>query len=313
MQQRKLGTSDLNVSLLGLGCNNFAVRMDIEATRRVVDKAIDLGVTLIDTADIYGDFGGSEDYLGRVLGARRNKVVLATKFGMAMNKEGTLKGASPAYIRQSIEGSLRRLRTDWIDLYQLHQDDPETPLEETMLALDGLVNEGKVRYIGCSNLSPARLEQAQDIAGKAKLARFVSSQNEYSLLVRGIENDLLPTLAQQGLGLIPFSPLAAGLLTGKYRKDAPMPAGARLTTAKRFADKYMTDVNWARVEKLRGFAEKRGHTLLDLSLGWLAACPLVGSVIAGASTPEQLEQNLRGVEWQLSEADLAEIDGILAS
>ena len=311
MQQRKLGNSDLVVSLLGVGGNNFATRLDLDATRKVVDKAIDLGVTLFDTADIYGNFGGSEDYIGQVLGPRRKQVILATKFGMAMNKEGTLKGASPAYIRSSIEGSLRRLRTDWIDLYQLHQDDPDTPLEQTMATLGELVREGKVRYIGCSNLAPARIRQAQAIAAKAGTARFISAQDEYSLLVRGIEKDLMPTLAEQGLGLIPFSPLAGGLLSGKYRKDAPMPPGARLTTTKRFADKYMTDANWPRVEKLRAFAEQRGHTLLDLAMGWLSTNPQVGSVIAGASTPQQLEQNLQAVEWHLDAADLAAIDRIL--
>lgn len=311
MQQRKLGNSDLVVSLLGVGGNNFATRLDLDATRKVVDKAIDLGVTLFDTADIYGNFGGAEDYIGQVLGPRRKQVILATKFGMAMNKEGTLKGASPAYIRSSIEGSLRRLRTDWIDLYQLHQDDPDTPLEETMATLGELVREGKVRYIGCSNLAPARVRQAQAIAARAGTARFISAQDEYSLLVRDIEKDLLPTLDEQGLGLIPFSPLAGGLLSGKYRKDAPMPPGARLTTTKRFADKYMTDANWPRVEKLRAFAEQRGHTLLDLALGWLSTNPQVGSVIAGASTPQQLEQNLEAVEWHLDAADLAAIDRIL--
>jgi len=311
MQHRKLGNSDLNVSLLGLGGNNFATRLDLEATRKVVDAAIGLGVTLIDTADIYGNFGDSEDYLGQVLGAQRNKVVLATKFGMAMNKEGTLKGASPAYIRSSVEGSLRRLRTDWIDLYQLHQDDPDTPLEDTMRTLDDLVKEGKVRYIGCSNLAPARIRQAQAIAAQSGMARFISAQDEYSLLVRGVEKELMPTLADQGMGLIPFSPLAGGLLTGKYVQGAPMPAGARLTTTKRFADKYMTDANWPRVEKLRSFAEQRGRTLLDLALGWLASNRNVSSVIAGASTPEQLEQNLKAVDWRLSAAEMAEIDRLL--
>lgn len=311
MQHRKLGSSDLEVSLLGLGCNNFVARLDLEATRKVVDKAIDLGVTMIDTADIYGNYGGSEEYLGQVLGARRNKVVLATKFGMAMNAEGTLKGASPAYIRSSIEGSLKRLKTDWIDLYQLHQDDPKTPLEDTMGALDALVKEGKVRAIGCSNLSAARVRQAQTIATKSGGARFVSAQDEYSLLMRGVERDLLPALKEQGLGLIPFAPLAGGLLSGKYVQGAPMPAGARLSNNKRFADKYITDSNWPRVERLRAFAVERGRTLLDLALGWLAANPLVGSVIAGASTPQQLEQNLKGVEWRLSAEDLAEIDRLL--
>jgi aryl-alcohol dehydrogenase-like predicted oxidoreductase len=311
MQYRKLGNSDLDVSLLGLGGNNFATRLDLEATRRVVDAAIDLGVTLIDTADIYGNFGDSEAYLGEVLGARRNKVVLATKFGMAMNAEGTLKGASPAYIRSSVEGSLRRLRTDRIDLYQLHQDDPDTPLEDTMRALGDLVKEGKVRHIGCSNLAPARIRQAQAIAAKSGTARFISAQDEYSLLVRKAEKELLPTLADQELGLIPFSPLASGLLTGKYVQGAAMPAGARLTTTRRFADKYMTDANWQRVAKLRAFAEQRGHTLLDLALGWLASNPNVSSVIAGASTPEQIDQNLKGVEWHLSATEMAEIDRLL--
>ena len=311
MQHRKLGNSDLAVSLLGLGCNNFGARMDLAATRAVVDKAIDLGITLLDTADIYGNYGGSEEHLGEVLGPRRKRIVLATKFGMAMNDAGTLKGAKPAYIRSALEGSLRRLKTDWVDLYQLHRDDPTTPLEDTMRTLDDLVREGKVRYIGCSNLTGARLHQAQTIAGHGKAARFVSAQDELSVLARGIERELLPVLREEGVGLIPYAPLANGLLTGKYQRDAALPAGARLATTQRAADKYLTEANWSRVERLRVFAESRGRTLLELAFGWLTANPLVGSVIAGATTPAQLEQNLAALDWQLSPADLAEIDRLL--
>ena len=311
MQHRTLGTSALQVSLLGLGCNNFGGRIDLDATRKVVDKAIDLGITLFDTADIYGSFGGSETCLGLLLGPRRKQIVLATKFGMAMDAAGTLKGASPAYIRSSIEGSLRRLKTDWIDLYQLHQDDPSTPLEDTLGTLDDLVREGKVRHIGCSNLSAARVRQAQGIADRAGWARLVSAQDEYSLLARGIERELLPAMREQGLGLIPYAPLANGLLTGKYRRDAALPAGARLTTTARAAGKFLTERNWARVERLRGFATSRGRTLLELALGWLASNPQVGSIIAGATTPAQLEQNLSAVAWQVTPADLTELDRAL--
>ena len=308
MEQRILGRNGPSVSAVGLGCNNFGGRIDLEAARKVVHKAFDLGVTLIDTADMYGNRGGSEEAIGNILGPRRKDVVLATKFGMAMDEAGKLKGASRNYIMSAVEASLKRLKTDWIDLYQLHRPDPETPIEETLQALDDLVHPGKVRFIGCSNLSATQVTAAQKTSQDKGLAAFVSCQDEYSLLVRDIERELVPAMEKHGLGLLPFFPLAGGLLTGKYQRNAPMPQGARLTNAKNMADRYMTEAGWGAVEGLSAFAAKHGKTLLDLAFSWFLAKKPVTSVIAGATKPEQLEQNVRAAEWKLSAADLAEID-----
>ena len=308
MEQRILGRNGPSVSAVGLGCNNFGGRIDLEAARKVVHKAFDLGVTLIDTADMYGNRGGSEEAIGNILGPRRKDVVLATKFGMAMDEAGKLKGASRNYIMSAVEASLKRLKTDWIDLYQLHRPDPETPIEETLQALDDLVHQGKVRFIGCSNLSATQVNAAQKTSQDKGLAAFVSCQDEYSLLVRDIERELVPAMEKHGLGLLPFFPLAGGLLTGKYQRNAPMPQGARLTNAKNMADRYMTEAGWGAVEGLSAFAAKHGKTLLDLAFSWFLAKKPVTSVIAGATKPEQLEQNVRAAEWKLSAADLAEID-----
>jgi aryl-alcohol dehydrogenase-like predicted oxidoreductase len=313
MQERNLGPSGLRVSLVGLGCNNFGGRIDLEATRKVVHKALDLGITLFDTADIYGERGGSETLLGQVLGERRKDIVLATKFGMAMDDSGRLKGGSRRYLMRAVEDSLRRLKTDWIDLYQLHAHDPLTPIEETLRALDDLVRQGKVRYVGCSNLPVWQVVEAHWIAKAEGLNPFVSCQDEYSLLVRDIERALVPAIERYHLGLLPFFPLASGLLTGKYRRGAPMPEGARLTNTQRLADRYMTDANWDKVEGLRAFAEGRGHGLLELAFSWLAAKPYVSSVIAGATKPEQLEENVRAVDWTLSPDDLAEIERLIGA
>lgn len=311
MEVRNLGSSGLRVSLVGLGCNNFGARLDVEATRKVVHKALDLGITLFDTADVYGNRGGSEEQLGQVLGARRKDIVLASKFGLAMDDAGVLKGGSRHYVMRAVEDSLRRLRTDWIDLYQLHRPDPLTPIEETLGALGDLVRQGKVRYVGCSNLSAWQVVEAQWTAKHRGLDAFVSCQDEYSLLVRDLERDLMPAMQKYGLGLLPYFPLASGLLTGKYERDAPGPAGARLTDTPRFANRtYMTDANWAIVERLREFGNARGRTLLEVAMGWMAARPTVSSIIAGATRPEQLEQNVRAVDWTPTAEDMAEIDRI---
>jgi aryl-alcohol dehydrogenase-like predicted oxidoreductase len=307
MELRNLGTSGLRVSAVGLGCNNFGVRLDLAGTRRVVHKALDLGITLLDTADIYGNKGGSEEEIGQVLGDRRKDIVLATKFAMPMDEAETKKGASRRYIMAAVEASLRRLRTDWLDLYQVHQPDPLTPIEETLRALDDLVRSGKVRYVGCSNYAAWQVVEAQWTAKHCGLNAFVSCQDEYSLLVRDIDRDRLPVMQQYGLGLLPFFPLASGLLTGKYKRGA-MPAGTRLANTERLANRYMTEANWAIVEKLEGFAAEHGHTMLELAFSWLASRPMVASVIAGAMTPEQLEQNVRAASWKLSAADMTEID-----
>lgn len=310
MIMRRLGRSGLQVSLVGLGCNNFGMRLDLEATRKVVHKALDLGITLFDTADIYGNLGGSEEQLGQVLGERRKDIVLATKFAMPMDAAGTKVGASRRYIMAAIEASLKRLRTDWIDLYQLHQPDPATPIEETLRALDDLVRQGKVRYLGCSNLAAWQVVEAQWTAKSINANAFVCCQDEYSLVVRGIEKELMPAIEAYGMGLLPFFPLASGLLTGKYRRNAPMPDGTRLANTKRLSDRFLTEANWQIAERLQDFCDKRGRSLLELAFSWLAARPTVASVIAGATKPEQLEANVKATNWSLAAEDIAEIDRI---
>ena len=310
MQKRKLGTSGLEVSLVGLGANNFGGRIDLAASRLVVDRAIELGVTLIDTADIYGNKGGSEDYLGQILGPRRKDVVLATKFGLPMDASGKLQGASRRYIVQAVEASLRRLKTDWIDLYQLHRPDARTPIEETLRALDDLVKAGKVRCIGCSNFSAAQLEEAERVAARKHLTPFICCQDEYSLLERGLEKGLLGVMDKYGLSLLPYFPLASGLLTGKYKHGAPLPPGTRLADNPPRGGGVLNARNWRVVEALSAFAAARGHTLLELAMSWLASRRYVPSIIAGATRPEQVEQNVAAVGWSLSPADLAEIDRI---
>jgi aryl-alcohol dehydrogenase-like predicted oxidoreductase len=310
VKQRNLGRSGLLVSLVGLGCNNFGGRIDLEASRKVVHKALDLDITLFDTADIYGNQGGSESCLGEILGDRRKDIVLATKFAMPMDKEGKLKGASRRYIMSAVEASLTRLKTDWIDLYQVHQPDPLTPIEETMRALDDLVRQGKVRYIGCSNFPAWQVVAAEWNSRHHNLDAFVSCQDEYSLLVRDIERELVPAIVQYGLGLLPFFPLASGMLTGKYRRNAAKPEGARLSYMQNLADRYMTDANWQIVERLSEFCTKRERSLLELAFSWLAARPAVSSVIAGATKPEQLELNVKAADWALTAEEMAEIDKI---
>ena len=309
MKHRTLGKSGVQVSVVGLGCNNFGfvASMDVEASRKVIDKAIEAGINFFDTSDSYGS---SEEILGEVLGERRKKIVLATKFGSQLDQEGKKKGASRAYIVSAVESSLRRLRTDWIDLYQLHRPDPNTPMEETLRALDDLVREGKVRHIGCSNLSAAQLIEAQTIAETNQLHGFVSSQDEYSLLVRGMERELLPVVEKYGMAELPYFPLASGLLTGKYKKGQPAPKGSRLDAKKNLAERYLHHANLEKVERLEQFAKEHGHTLLELAFSWLLAHPVVASVIAGATKPEQVEKNAKAADWQLSADQLAEIDRI---
>lgn len=310
MELRNLGNSGLRVSAIGLGCNNFGGRIDLEATRRVIHKAHDLGITLFDTADVYGELGGSETCMGQVLGDMRKSIVLATKFCMPMAADGTKQGASRRYIMQAVEASLTRLKTDYIDLYQVHRFDPLTPIEETMRALDDLVRQGKVRYIGCSNWASWQMTEAAWISRGAGVEHFVSCQDEYSLVVRDAEKELMPAARHLGMGLLPYFPLASGLLTGKYRRNAPMPEASRLTTTSRLADRYLTDQNWAISEKLIDYAESRGHTALELAFSWLLAQAPVSSVIAGATKPEQLEQNVKAGSWAMTAEDLATIDGI---
>ncbi len=310
MQQRSLGNSGLRVSLVGLGCNNFGRRIDAAASRQVVHKALDLGITLFDTADVYrSEIGGSEEFLGQALGPRRKDIVLATKVGMRMDDAGRQRGASRRHIMQAVEASLRRLNTDWIDLYQQHQPDPLTPIEETLRAFDDLVRQGKVRYIGCSNLKAWQVVEARWTSRLLGLTHFVSAQDEYSLLSREPERELIPMLAAYGMGLLPYYPLASGLLSGKYRRNTAMPEGARLRVhAARYGDRFINDTNWAVVERLETFCAQRGRTLLELAFGWLAAQPCVGSVIAGATRPEQVQQNVQAVEWALTREEMRQVD-----
>ena len=308
MQYRRLGRSGLQVSVVGLGCNNFGGRVDLAGARTVVDRALDLGVTLFDTADAYGR-GASESILGEILGERRKHAVIATKFAGSMDQSGLMRGASRRYVISAVEASLRRLRTDWIDLYQIHHPDPATPMEETLRALDDLVRAGKVRYIGNSNFAGWQVADAEWLGRQLGCHRFVSCQNEYSLLVRRPEGELFAAMEAYGLGLLPYLPLAGGFLSGKYRRDH-LPEGARLTNSRGMADRYLTDANWAIVERLEAFGAERGHTLLDVAFAWLASRPVASSVIAGATRPEQVEQNVRAAEWTLTPEERAEVDRI---
>jgi len=302
MQTRRIGA--LDVSLVGLGCNNFGMRIDEAASAAVVDAALEAGVTFFDTADIYGNTH-SEEFLGRALGGRRRDIVIATKFGYRIDDQRP-GGAQPDYIRRAVEDSLRRLGTDRIDLYQLHTPDPSTPIADTLGALDELVRAGMVREIGCSNFSAAQLREAE-AAVKSGGARFVSVQNEYSLLQREAESDVLPACEPLGVAFLPYFPLASGLLTGKYSRSAGAPAGSRLTVSWA-ANKFLTEERIAATEKLDAFARARGRTLLELAMSWLAARSAVASIIAGATTADQVRANARSVEWRLTADDVREID-----
>jgi len=304
MEYRNLGRSCLKVSVVGLGCNNFGGRVDLEGTRLVVHKALDLGITLFDTADSYGNKGGSEELLGQALGPRRKDIVIATKFGKHMG-DVWRQGASRRYIMSAVEASLRRLKTDWIDLYQIHVPDPQTPIEETLRALNDLLCQGKVCYIGCSNTPAWQVVEAQWTAKSLGHNAFVSCQDQYNLLARGIERELLPAMQSYGLGLIPYSPLAGGLLSGKYGRGIQAPEDVRLSGNKQLNE---NDAKWDIVERLATFSEKRGHNLLELAFSWLAARLPVASIIAGATKPEQVVQNVHATNWKLSPGEMVEID-----
>jgi aryl-alcohol dehydrogenase-like predicted oxidoreductase len=300
MRTRRLGAEGPKVPVVGLGCNNFGMRVDLEGTRAVVDAALDAGVTLFDTADTYGDTD-SERFLGEVLEGRRDRVVLATKFGGRMEGRG---GGSRDHIRKAIDASLQRLRTDYVDVYQYHVPDGVTPFEETFGALDELVHEGKVRYIGHSNLSAAQVEEVDELAREHSWAWPVSAQNRYSLLHRDPEEELLPTCERLGIGVLPYFPLASGLLTGKYRRGQPRPQGTRLSDR----DDVFTDETFDRLEALEAFAEERGVTLLHIAIAGLLAQPAISSVIAGATEPEQVRANVAAAEWEPSAEDVAALE-----
>jgi aryl-alcohol dehydrogenase-like predicted oxidoreductase len=313
VQQRNLGRSGLQVSLVGLGCNTFGAKVDLPAARALVHKALDLGITFFDTSDNYGGFGGSESVLGASLGERRKDVVLATKFASPMDKAGTLRGGSRRYVMRAVEASLQRLGTDWIDLYQMHRPDPATPIEETLRALDDLVRQGKVRYLGCSNFAAWQAVEAHWSAKHHGLTRFISCQDQYSLVARDIERDLIPAMQACGLGLLPYAPLSRGVLTGKYRRGEPMPQGSRLAARPDLGARYASDARLATVERLRAFCTERGRSLLELAMSWLAAQPVMGSIIAGATSVAQVEANVKAVNWVLSQEDLAEVDRLSRS
>jgi aryl-alcohol dehydrogenase-like predicted oxidoreductase len=310
MQYRQVGNSGLQVSLTGLGCNNFGARMSTEDARPIVHQALDLGVTFFDTAASYG-IGGSERALGEILGSRRQDIVLSSKFGLAMEASPRRKvPATRDYIMEAVEDSLQRLKTDWIDLYQLHALHPDTQMDEVLRALDDLVTQGKVRHIGCSNLPAWLVVDANWSAQSQGLRPFVSAQNEYSLLVREVEKELLPALREKQMGFLPYYPLAAGVLTGKYRKGGTISTGTRLEQMPHLASRYFNDETMVIVEALIAFAEAHGRTLLELSFAWLASHDVIPSIIAGASRPEQVVANVAALEWQLTDDEVAEIDRI---
>jgi aryl-alcohol dehydrogenase-like predicted oxidoreductase len=315
MSYRRLGTSGLVVSVVGIGCNNFGRKLDADGTREVVGAALDAGITLFDTADVYGTpRGGSEECLGAALKGRRDEVVLATKFGMDMEGlNGNDFGArgSRRYLLRAVEASLRRLETDYIDLYQMHQPDPATPIDETLAALDDLVRSGKVRYVGNSNFAGWQIADADWTARAAGHTPFISAQNRYSLLQRGVEDEVVPACEQFGLGLLPFFPLDSGLLTGKYRRGEQPAAGTRLAL-----DRYrsvLAGADWDRIEALTAFGAERGHSLLDVAIAGLAARPAVTSVIAGATSAEQVHANATAGAWRLTVEDVAALDEVINS
>jgi len=309
MKLRRLGASGLKVSEVGLGCNNFGMRIDEKATEAVVGAAIDAGVTLFDTADIYGGTK-SEEFLGKALGKRRGDIVLATKFGMRIGDDERKKGGSRRYIMRAVEDSLTRLKTDWIDLYQMHQPDPDTPIDETLRALDDLVTQGKVRYIGNSNFAGWQIADADWTA--AGSSRFVSAQNQYSLLERRVEHEVLPACENFGLGFLPFFPLGSGLLSGKYRRGEAPPEGTRLAAWGSRGAAALSEKNFDKVEKLTGWAQDRGHTILELAFAWLLGHDVVSSVIAGATSVEQVKANAATAAWELTAEEVDEVAALIS-
>ena len=310
MEYRTLGKSGLQVSVVGLGCNNFGGRVDAAGTAAVIDKCIDMGITLFDTADIYGR-GKSEEFMGPALKPHRRNIVIATKAAANMGEGPYWSGLSRKYLMEAVDDSLRRLQTDYIDLYQVHFPDAKTPIEETLATLDDIVKSGKVRYIGCSNFSGWQVVEADWIARTEHLNRFVSAQNEHSLLNRSVETELAPACLKYGLGLLPYFPLASGFLTGKYHKDEQQPEGARLSGNSPMAGRILSDANYEMLSKLETFADEHGHTMIELAFSWLASKPYVASVIAGATRPEQVEQNAKSADWKLTDEEFKEIDEIM--
>ena len=306
MEFRQLGHSGLSVSEIGLGCNNFGGRVDQSGTKRVVDAAMDHGITLFDTADVYGG-SNSEVFLGKALGSKRSDVIIATKFGMPMGQDALSRGGSRRYIMKAVEASLDRLGTDYIDLYQIHFPDPATPIDETLSALDDLVRSGKVRYIGSSNFSSWQIADADWTARSEGYSRFVSAQNHMNLFERAVVHEVIPSCRHFGLGMLPYFPLASGLLTGKYVRGEPAPEGTRLANAGARAGRALSDHNFDRLEALTNFADERSRTLLELAFGWLLSFEEVSSVIAGATREEQIQGNVEGAGMRLDADEMREV------
>jgi len=293
---------------VGVGCNNFGIRLDEAHTEEVINAAVDDGINLFDTADTYAN-GRSEELIGRFLASRRSQVMIATKFGLEVPGQG--KGARPEYVRRAFEASLKRLRTDYVDLYQQHVPDPEVPIAETLGALNELVSSGQVREIGCSNFSAQQLREAESTANRLEYARFVSVQNEYSLLHREPEAEVLPECERQGIAFLPYFPLKSGLLTGKYRKGQPIPEGTRVAKYDRYRQ-LLTEENLDTVERLIDYAKSHGHTILELAISWLLARRPVASVIAGASSAQQVHANVTATNWRLSISEIEELETLLS-
>jgi len=306
MEFRNLGQTGLKVSVIGLGCNNFGMKIDAAASKQVVDATIDAGINFFDSADIYGQ-GASETFLGKALGNKRKDVIVATKFGGPMGEGDLMKGGSRRYIMNAVEASLKRLNTDYIDLYQLHFPDASTPIEETLDALATIVMQGKVRYVGSSNFSGWQIADADWTSNRKGLTRFVTSQSEYSLLNRKIEREVVPACERFGLGILPYFPLASGLLTGKYKRDQEAPEESRLAKWGDWGKQQLLNADFDMLEKLSSFAEERDHTLLDLAMSWLVCLPYISSVIAGATTTDQIAANSKAGEWKLSAEEMAEV------
>ncbi len=310
MEYRSLGNSGLQVSVVGLGCNNFGGRVDAAGTAAVIDKCIDMGITLFDTADLYGG-GKSEEFMGPALKQHRRNIVIATKAAGPMGEGPYWRGLSRKYLIEAVDASLRRLGTDYIDLFQVHFPDPKTPIEETLRTLDDIVKSGKVRYIGNSNFFGWQVVEADWVARTEHLTRFISAQNEYNLLQRNIETELAPAITTYGLGLLPYFPLASGFLTGKYRPNEAPPEGTRLGNPNSPFGRVLNEGNFDMLTKLETFAQERGHSMIELAFSWLASKPYVGSVIAGATKPEQVEQNAKAADWHLTDEEFAEVDEIM--
>ncbi len=311
MRLRQMGSSDLQVSVIGLGGNNFGWWSDRETSASVIHRALDLGVNLIDTADMYDD-GRSEDFIGSALGGIRREVILATKFGAKFRSDPEYGGASRRHIMRAVEASLKRLQTDYLDLYQLHHPVPETPIEETLAALEELVQSGKVRYIGCSNFTAPLLEAALNTSKTLKSASFISLQARYNMLERDVEKEVLPACRRHNINFMPWGPLAGGFLTGKYRRDQAPPEGGRLSKPMPLYDYLLKGANWQIIEGLRGFAGKNGRTMAELAIAWLLANDCIATVIPGAKVPQQVDLNVAAADWELTAPEMAEVEAILS-